>query len=113
MGIALAPYHLPQDPQFLGRLIEDLGPKLVHFYAWEGGKGCMKKLPKNEELQQMPGRGPLDFQPLLAALRKINYQGATQVFIYPVPRGIPILITDAEVTAEINRARSHLAGLLA
>ena len=43
LGIALAPYHLPQDEAVLARLIEDLGPKLVHFYAWQHGQGCKKK----------------------------------------------------------------------
>jgi sugar phosphate isomerase/epimerase len=108
LGVALAPYHLPQDPQLLGGLIEALGPKLSLFYAWQHGQGCMKKLPKQQELEQMPGRGKLDFTPLLAALKKINYQGWTEIFMHPVPRGIPILPTAGEVTAEINRARQYL-----
>jgi len=112
MGVALAPYHLPQDPTLLARLIADLGPRLVHFYAWQHGKGCMKELPKEEELLQMPGRGPLDFGPILAALRRIDYKGWTSVFMHPVPRGIPILPTAAEVTAEILRAQRYLEGRL-
>jgi sugar phosphate isomerase/epimerase len=108
LGIALAPYHLPQDTKVLARLIADLGPKLVHFYAWEHGQGCMQKLPKDQELQQMPGRGRLDFRPLLAALKQIGYQGWTEIFMHPVPRGIPILSSTAEVSAEINRARQYL-----
>ncbi|MFO8012042.1 MAG: sugar phosphate isomerase/epimerase [Phycisphaerae bacterium] len=113
MGVALAPYHLPQDPALLARLIMDLGPRLVHFYAWQHGKGCHEKRPKEEELLQMPGRGPLDFGPLLAALRKIRYADWTSVFMHPVPRGIPILPTAAEVTAEICRAQKHLEAKLA
>ncbi len=109
VGIALAPYHLPQDARLLARLIEDLGPKLVHFYAWQHGQGCMKKLPKEQELEQMPGRGKLDFRPILAALKKIDYPGWTEIFMHPVPRGIPILDTTAKVTEEINRAREYLA----
>ena len=108
LGIALAPYHLPQDEAVLARLIEDLGPNLVHFYAWQHGQGCMEKLPKEQELEQMPGRGSLDFVPILAALKKINYQGWTEIFMHPVPRGIPIMPTLAESTAEINRARRYL-----
>ena len=108
LGIALAPYHLPQDPALIAGLIEDLGDRLVHFYAWEHGKGCHEKLPKEEELMQMPGRGNLDFRPILAALRKIQYQGWTEIFMHPVPRGIPILDTATEVTAEINQARQYL-----
>lgn len=112
LGVALAPYHLPQDESLLAQLIEDLGPKLAFFYAWQHGKGCAQKLPKEQELEQLPGRGKLDFAPLLAALAKINYQGWTEIFMHPVPRGIPILPTAAEVTAEINRARSYLDGRL-
>ncbi len=113
LGIALAPYHLPQDERLLARLIEDLGPKLVHFYAWQYGQGCMKKLPKAQELQQMPGRGKLDFKPLLATLEKIDYPGFIEIFMHPVPRGIPILETAAKVTEEINRARAYLETCLA
>ncbi len=112
LGVALAPYHLPQDEKLLAGLIEDLGPALAHFYAWQHGKGCMEKLPKAEELEQMPGRGPLDFRPLLAALAKIGYPGWTEIFMHPVPRGIPIMPTLEGVTAEINRARAYLAKCL-
>jgi len=113
IGIALAPYHLAQDPAAIAKLIGELGERLVHFYAWEYGMGCMKKLPKEQELMQMPGRGKLDFAPILAALRKINYRGWTSIFMHPVPRGIPILPTAGAVTAEINRARKYLEGRLA
>ncbi len=113
LGIALAPYHLPQDPALVARLIDDLGPKLVHFYAWQEGKGCFQKLPKAQELEQMPGRGTLDFAPIVAALRRTRYCGWTEIFMHPVPRGIPILETAAEVTAEVNRARAYLDRLAA
>ena len=83
------------------------------FYAWQHGMGCHVKLPKEQELLQMPGRGALDFVPLLAALRDINYSGWTEIFMHPVPRGIPILETAKEVTAEINRARDYLEKSLA
>lgn len=113
LGVALAPYHLEQDPAAIARLIDDLGGRLVHFYAWQHGEGCMKKLPKARELLQMPGRGTLDFAPILAALKRIGYKGYTEIFMHPVPRGIPILPTAAAVTAEINRARTYLDGLAA
>ncbi len=112
LGIALAPYHLLPDPGLIAGLIEDLGDRLVHFYAWQYGMGCHKKLPKQQELMQLPGRGPMDFTPIVAALKKINYSGWTEVFMHPVPRGIPILPTAAEVTAEINHARKYLDGCL-
>jgi len=108
LGIALAPYHLPQDPVLLAQLIADLGPRLHLFYAWQHGKGATQKLPKEQELLQMPGRGELDFAPLLGALRKSGFAGLTEIFMHPTPRGIPILDTATEVTAEINRARRYL-----
>jgi sugar phosphate isomerase/epimerase len=111
VGIAFAPYHLPQDTALLAGLIRDLGPKLALFYAWEHGLGCSKPMPKDEELQQMPGRGKLDFQPLVAALAAIGFGGPTEIFMHPTPRGFPILETAEKVTAEINRARAYLDGL--
>ena len=113
LGIALAPYHLPDDPPLLARLIEDLGPTLVHFYAWQHGMGCTEKLSKERELLQMPGRGTLYFVPLLAALKKIAYRGFTEIFMHPVPRGIPILEPTTAVTAEIGQACRYLEACLA
>lgn len=112
LGLAMAPYHLPQDTAVIGQLIRDLGNRLVHFQAWEHGKGCMTPLPKPLELMQLPHRGPLDWVPILAALRDIDYRGRTEIFMHPTPRGIPILPTTAEVTAEINQSRDYLAACL-
>jgi sugar phosphate isomerase/epimerase len=112
IGIALAPYHLPQDPKLIAGIIDDLGDGLVHFYAWQYGMGCMEKLPKEQELLQMPGRGKLDFIPIIRALKKINYNGWTELFMHPVPRGIPILPSAEQVTAEINRSRKYLEDCL-
>ncbi len=113
LGIAFAPYHLPQDADMLAELIRQLGKSIVMFYAWQHGMGCTTKLPKEQELLQMPGRGELDFTPLLAALRDIKYTGWTEIFMHPVPRGIPILEPTAAVTDEINRSRSYLTNCLA
>ncbi|QGJ70099.1 Xylose isomerase domain-containing protein TIM barrel [Planctomycetales bacterium 10988] len=112
LGIALAPYHLEQDSRFLAQLIRDLGDSIEMFYAWEHGMGCMEKLPKEQELLQMPGRGELEFGPLLDALAEIKYSGWTEIFMHPVPRGIPILEPTSAVTAEINRARKYLASCM-
>ncbi|MEO1997852.1 MAG: sugar phosphate isomerase/epimerase family protein [Planctomycetaceae bacterium] len=109
LAIAFAPYHLPQDEKLLSQLIRDLGDGIAMFYAWQHGMGCHKKLPKEQELLQMPGRGTLDFKPLMAALREIRYTGWTEIFMHPVPRGIPILDSTNEVTSEINRARKYLS----
>jgi sugar phosphate isomerase/epimerase len=108
IGIALAPYHLPQETALISELIRHIGPKLTLFYAWEYGMSCSKAMPKNEELMQLPGRGKLDYTPLLKALKDIKFTGPTEIFMHPTPRGIPILPTAQEVTAEINRARGVL-----
>lgn len=108
LGVALAPYHLPQDSGPIANLISDLGERLVYFYAWQYGMGCQEKLPKEQELLQLPGRGSLDFVPIIASLRKINYRSWTEIFMHPVPRGIPIMPTAAEVTEEINHSRQYL-----
>lgn len=108
LGIVLAPYHLEQNAKMIAGLIEEIGERLVLFYAWQHGHGSVKKLPRDQELMQMPGRGSLDFVPMLRALKKIRFQGWTEIFMHPVPRGVPILDTAAEVTEEINRARRYL-----
>ncbi|GAA4434724.1 sugar phosphate isomerase/epimerase family protein [Bremerella cremea] len=108
LAIALAPYHLPQDPQQLAQLIRELGEGMVMFYAWEHGEGAHDPLPIERQLKQMPGRGPLDFQPIVQSLVDIRYEGWTEVFMHPVPRGIPILPTLAETTAEIVRGKNYL-----
>jgi sugar phosphate isomerase/epimerase len=112
IGIALAPYHLPQEPALLADLIKHCDKQLTLFYAWGHGMGCSKPMPKEEELQQMPGRGKLDWKPLLQALKSIHFTGPTEVFMHPTPRGIPIMPTAAETTAEIVRAKQHLDGLI-
>ncbi len=116
LGIALAPYHLESlgvDAPGHAKLIEALGNRISVFYAWQHGMGCHKKLPKEQELLQMPGRGKLDFAPIVHALKKINYSGFTSIFMHPVPRGIPILETARDCTTEINRARTYLEKCLA
>ena len=112
LKIALAPYHLPQDSVIISDLIRALGDSMAIFYAWQYGMGCMEKLPKPQELLQMPGRGRLNFVPLLAALKDIKFRGWTEIFMHPVPRGVPILNNTASVTAEINRSRSYLSTCL-
>jgi len=116
LGIALAPYHLESlgvDAAGHAALIKALGNRIAMFYAWQFGMGCHKKLPKEQELLQMPGRGKLDFVPIVRALKQINFNGFTSIFMHPVPRGIPILKDATACTAEINRARTYLEKCLA
>ena len=112
IGIAFAPYHLPQDSEVLGKLVRDLGNRIRIFYAWQHGKGCMKKLPKDDEMLQLPGLGSLDFSPMIEGLQSFNYSGWTEVFMHPVPRGVPILETPNDVTLAIERAKQYLDHLV-
>lgn len=113
LAIAFAPYHLPQDEMRLAALIRELSEGMAMFYAWQHGQGAHDPLPVEQQLLQMPGRGTLDFQPLVEALAEVQYQGWTEVFMHPVPRGIPILPTVAETTAEIARGRDYLNDCIA
>jgi sugar phosphate isomerase/epimerase len=108
LAIAFAPYHLPQEEKQLASLLKELGNRTAMFYAWQHGMGCHKKLPKEQELLQMPGRGSLDFAPLMTALSEIKYNGWTEIFMHPVPRGVPILGSNKDITDEINRSRAYL-----
>ncbi|MFM7290172.1 MAG: sugar phosphate isomerase/epimerase family protein [Planctomycetia bacterium] len=112
LGIALAPHHLPQEGELVAALARDLGPKLKFVYAQQHGKGAKEKLPKEDELLQLPGRGKLDFGPLMRQLAAMRFAGPIEIFMHPVPRGVPILGSVAEITAEVNRARGHLESLL-
>ncbi|QDU81007.1 Xylose isomerase-like TIM barrel [Polystyrenella longa] len=108
LGVALAPHHLPQDGELIGKIAYDLGSGVAFFYAQQHGMGSSKKLPKEQEMLQMPGRGDLDFTPILAALKKHQYQGFTEIFMHPVPRGVPILDSSSAITDAINESRMYL-----
>ncbi len=108
LALAFAPHHLPQEAKLQGDLLGGLGNKVAFFYGQQHGTGSHRKQPREKELLQMPGRGPLDFTPLLRGLKKINFTGFTEPFMHPFPRGIPIRDSTAGVTTEINRSRDYL-----
>ena len=108
LRVALAPYHLPQDTALLAKLIRDLGDAIEVFYAWQHGNGAMAAQPREQELLQLPGRGTLDFGPLIEALRAIDYQGWTEIFMHPFPRGRAIADTATGVTDEILKSAAYL-----
>ena len=112
VGVAFAPFHLPQDAVLLGRLVGDLGDRLFYYYAWQYGDGS-GNLPPAAQKKQLPGVGPLDFTPMLAALKRHRFNGWTSIFMHPTPRGSPLHPSIPAVTAELNRARDHLERLVA
>jgi sugar phosphate isomerase/epimerase len=110
LGIALAFHHLHAFVPEIPKLIRDLGNAQIPFiYFQEHSEGIRKKVPKEIEMQQMPGfGGGLDYRPIVRALRAIDYKGYGEIFMHPVPRGIPILPTVPEITGAINRSRTYL-----
>lgn len=106
LGIAYAPYHLPQDEKLQAALLTDLGPKLAHIYAWQHHPRGDDS--KENQKRQLPGLGRMDFTPMLAALKKINYRGYTEVFMHATPQGTPIAPTTSEATRLIAESRAYL-----
>lgn len=107
VGISLAPFHLPQEAELLGKLTADLGEKVLYFYAWQHGDGSGDLAPSRQK-RQLPGIGPLDFKPMLSALKRNGFQGWTSIFMHPSPRGSALHSTPKEVTVELNKARAFL-----
>lgn len=112
IGIALAPHHLPQEGGLLADLAGEAGSGVKFVYAQQHGHGSSEKLPKQEELLQLPGRGPLDFGPLMRQLARQSFAGPIEIFMHPVPRGVPILPSIAAITEAILDSKRYLNGLV-
>jgi hypothetical protein len=112
--VAFAPHHLHKWADQIPALLRDLGSKQVPFmYFQEHSAGMFAKASKEVEMQQLPGfGGALDYKPIVKALRDIHYGGYVEIFMHPVPRGIPILPTAPEITAAINKSRAYVEDCL-
>jgi len=110
LGIAFAPHHLYKFESEIPSLLRDLGDFQIPFmYFQEHSEGIYKKVPKEIEMQQLPGYGGgLDYRPIVSALRNINYTGLVEIFMHPVPRGVPILPNASEITAAVNKSRRYI-----
>jgi sugar phosphate isomerase/epimerase len=75
LGIALAPYHVQGQKQSVPDAIRISGKQLLFFYAWQRAKG----------VQQLPGHGPADFTPWIAALAEAGYEGYVNPFMHHEP----------------------------
>ena len=75
LGLAVAPYHLQAAKAPVEDVIAIAGKQLFFFYAWQNGGG----------LAQLPGHGPADFTPWLAALAKIDYKWYVNPFMHGEP----------------------------
>ncbi len=114
LGVAFAPHHLHAFADQIPALIRELGAANLPFiYFQEHSEGMHTKAPKEVEMQQMPGfGGGLDYRPVVAALRDVGFAGYAEIFMHPVPRGIPILPSVAEISAAINTSRAYIGGCL-
>lgn len=91
LGIALAPYHLQRMDVSVEEAIAICGQRLLFFYAWQAQPG----------IQQLPGIGPTDFAPWLAALARVNYRWYVNPFMHGEP--------EPEVmTAALRKSREYL-----
>jgi len=75
LGIALAPYHLQAAKASVPEAIRIAGKQLFFFYAWQRAKGT----------GQLPGHGPTDFTPWLAALAEVRYRWPVNPFMHHEP----------------------------
>lgn len=107
VGISFAPFHLPQDAELLGKLVDDVAARILYYYAWQFGDGSGDLAPSKQK-RQLPGVGPLDFKPMLAALKRHRFAGYTSIFMHPTPRGSALASSVKDVTAELNKARAFL-----
>ncbi|MFA6564807.1 MAG: sugar phosphate isomerase/epimerase [Verrucomicrobiia bacterium] len=91
LGIALAPYHIQAGKMPVEDAIAACGKQLLFFYAWQHGKGT----------EQLPGHGPTDFTPWLAALAKIGYARYVNPFMHGE-------LEPDEMTAAVAKSRQYM-----
>ena len=75
LGVALAPYHVQTYHGSVEEAIAICGDRLLFFYAWQQGPGT----------EQLPGIGPADCRPWLAALAKIGFRRPVTPFMHHEP----------------------------
>lgn len=74
IGLALAPFHVQKNMESVEAAIRACGKQLFFFYAWQ--------FADLTGFDQLPGHGPADFTPWLAALAQIHYNGYVDVFLH-------------------------------
>jgi len=91
LGIAMAPNHLQGAKAKVEDVIAVAGKQLLFFYAWQRAKGT----------GQLPGHGPADFTPWIAALAKAGYAWYVNPFMHHEPE------PDA-MSAALAKSRDYL-----
>lgn len=114
VGIAFAPHHLHDAVYEIPKLIRDIGKEMIpFFYFQEHHPSSKKKMGREEERKQLPGFGTLDYLPILRALKEIRFNGLSEIFMHPIPRGIPVMPTAGKINKLINTSRDYLSKCLA
>ena len=101
LGIALAPYHLQAAKIPVEDVIGIVGKQLLFFYAWQNGAG----------MKQLPGVGPADFTPWIAALARAGYAEYVNPFMHGHPG--PDEMAKGLATARDYLVRCHKKALAA
>jgi len=98
LGIALAPYHLQGIKASVVEAIKICGKQLFFFYAWQRAGGE----------QQLPGVGPTDFTPWIAALAEVEYGGYVNAFMHghPEPEKMSELLAKSKAYLETCYAKA-------
>jgi sugar phosphate isomerase/epimerase len=91
LGIAMAPYHLQRAGVSIPEAIEVCGKQLFFFYAWQHAPGT----------KQLPGIGPADCTPWIAALAKVGYTGCVNPFMHGEPE-------PDEMSAALAKSKAYL-----
>jgi len=103
VGIALAPYHLQARQASVEQAIAVAGKQLLFFYAWQHATG----------VGQLPGVGPADFTPWIAALARAQYRWYVNPFMHgePEPETMSkLLIRSRNYLSECYTKAVELAG---
>ena len=101
VGLALAPYHLQSIKASVEEAIAVAGRQLFFFYAWQ-------QAPAE---QQLPGIGPTDCAPWLAALAKADYRRYVTPFMHhePPPNAMSAALARFARLSQEMRPRVHKA----
>jgi sugar phosphate isomerase/epimerase len=93
LGLALAPFHIQARGESVPEAIRAAGPSLRFFYAWQHDPAM--------SVRQLPGLGPTDCAPWLAALAQVEYRAYVNPFLHDEP-------APDEAASALARSRDYL-----
>jgi len=100
VGIALAPYHVQGLEQSVEEAIATCGKQLFFFYAWQHAQG----------VEQLPGHGPADCTPWIAALAKIDFRWPVNPFMHHEPEPDEMSKAMAQSCAYLKECYAKVVG---